>query len=165
MVDKKPKTAPFGKAVKDKEEQRRRDMAEVSRPESTFNVQAPTTYSEEPKQRGRIRSFIEDRVMPTLSGSAQEIGSMVLARDISPSEAPRMYGEAVKYNAKQEGVSELEKFVNSAILNRVNKKLPFDLTYSARPTAPAGPRSADTTVTETRGPDWEERARKLGMIK
>ena len=165
MIDPTKKIEPFGKKVKDKKEEESKLFKNIFRPESTFTATPPKeTSSEEPKPKGVVRSIIENEVVPALRGSAEEVASLVLERYIAPSEAPRFFADSLKANVKERGRQEIESFVNSA-LEKINKKLPFDLVYSSREMMPSGPRSADMTVTEKVGPEWMERARKLGMIK
>lgn len=141
------------------------EVKSIQAPESTFKVEAPPTYSETPKEPGKVRSFIEDKILPTVRGTAEEVGSMVLGRDIALSEAPAMFKEGLKYNFKQDVQNELENFINESILGRINKKLPFDIKYSSRPGAQPGLRGADMTVGAPREDKAIEEARKRGMIK
>lgn len=165
MIDPTKKIEPFGKKEKDKKEEESKLFKNIFRPESTFNAALPKeTSSEEPKPKGVVRSIIENEVIPTLRGSAEEVASLVLERYIAPSEAPRFFVDSLKANVKERGRQEIESFVNS-VLEKINKNLPLDLVYSSRERMPSGPRSADMTVTEKVGPEWMERARKLGMIK
>lgn len=164
-MDGKPKIEPFGKKSKEKKEEEKSVLGVWTRPETIFNLKPPAEMSEEPKERGRVRSFIEGEVLPTVRSSAEEIASMVLNREIAPSEAPSFFAESLKFNVKERGREEVERLVNDLIFSKINKTLPFDVVYSSQEMMPSGPRSADMTVTEKVGPEWMERARKLRMIK
>lgn len=150
--------------AKKREAARKEEIKSIQAPESTFRLQAPTNFSETPKEKGKVRSFIEERILPTIRGTAEEVGSMVLARDIAVSEAPAMFKEGLKYNAKQEIRSGLEQLVNERVLGALNRRLPFDLSYSSQEPSNAGPKNADMTVT-VKEEEWEKRAKKLKMIK